>query len=286
MHIKHRMLFILLGIIMLISGCQQKKARKPVPEDSITLGYGNWASSVAQTHVIKHSLEQKGFQVHMRQMEGEALWKALQEGEIDGMVSAWLPKSHEQYYQEVKNDIIDLGPNFEGAKMGLVVPKYVKIADIEELRLYRKKFHEKIYGVYKDSGIMKHTERVNKEYKLDYEIIEETEEELTKRLKEAIDKEEWIVITGWVPHWMFQIYDLRFLEDTQKIYGGSQAIHTLVKKDLESEKPKAYEVLDNFYLTHSDMTELLFVTEGKTGKEYDKKVEEWVKLHEDQVEGW
>jgi len=49
------------------------------------------------------------------------------------MVAAWLPGTHAEYYNTYKNDLIDLGPNLEGTKSGLVVPEYVDIDSIEDL---------------------------------------------------------------------------------------------------------------------------------------------------------
>ena len=58
----------------------------------------------------------------------------LASGEADAMVAAWLPATHAAYYEKYKDDFDDLGPNLEGAKIGLVVPSYVTIDSIEEIR--------------------------------------------------------------------------------------------------------------------------------------------------------
>ena len=38
-----------------------------------------------------------------------------------------------EYYNTYKNDLVDLGPNLQGTKNGLVVPEYVDIDSIEDL---------------------------------------------------------------------------------------------------------------------------------------------------------
>ncbi|WP_319830099.1 glycine betaine ABC transporter substrate-binding protein [Bacillus solitudinis] len=50
------------------------------------------------------------------------------------MVAAWLPGTHDAYYQDFKDDLVDLGPNLEGAKIGLVVPSYMDIDSVEDLK--------------------------------------------------------------------------------------------------------------------------------------------------------
>ena len=48
--------------------------------------------------------------------------------------AAWLPGTHVEYYNTYKNDFVDLGPNLQGTKNGLVVPEYVDIDSIEDLK--------------------------------------------------------------------------------------------------------------------------------------------------------
>jgi len=57
----------------------------------------------------------------------------LANGEIDGMLSAWLPVGAVSYAEAYQDEIVDLSPNLEGARKGFVVPEYINIDSIEEL---------------------------------------------------------------------------------------------------------------------------------------------------------
>lgn len=50
-------------------------------------------------------------------------------------VGAWLPRTHAEYYETYKNDLVDLGPNLQGTKSRLVVLAYVDIDSIEDLKV-------------------------------------------------------------------------------------------------------------------------------------------------------
>jgi glycine betaine/proline transport system substrate-binding protein len=105
-----------------------------VSGDKITLGYVAWDSEIASTNVVGKVLEGLGYKVTLRQVEAGPMWTGVADGSLDGIVAAWLPSTHEDYYKKYKGKFEDLGPNLEGTKLGLVVPAYMDIDSIEDLK--------------------------------------------------------------------------------------------------------------------------------------------------------
>ena len=101
---------------------------------TIRLAYVSWASSIASDNVIKQVLESKGYTVKLQQLQAGGMWTAVAKGDDDAMLSAWLPTTHKAYYAKNKDQVTDLATNLKGTKLGLVVPKYVKIDSIEDLK--------------------------------------------------------------------------------------------------------------------------------------------------------
>ncbi|KGX92609.1 glycine/betaine ABC transporter [Pontibacillus halophilus JSM 076056 = DSM 19796] len=101
---------------------------------SIELVYVNWDSEIASTNVIKEVLTQQGFEVEITALDNAGQWEAVSSGQADAMVGAWLPGTHGDLYEEHKESLADLGANLEGAKIGLVVPSYMDISSIEDLK--------------------------------------------------------------------------------------------------------------------------------------------------------
>lgn len=102
--------------------------------ESVSLAYVSWDSEIASTNVVKTVLESIGYDVEISSMESAFMWTAIANGEQDAMVAGWLPATHAEYYDDYKDEIVDLGVNFEGAKIGLVVPEYMDITSIEDLK--------------------------------------------------------------------------------------------------------------------------------------------------------
>ena len=107
------------------------------------------------------------------------------------------------------------------------------------------------------ASMMQTTEKVIDEYGLDFQLINGSDATMSAELSKAIQKKEWIVVTGWQPHWKFADFDLKFLEDPKKMFGGEEAIHTIVRKGLKEDKPEVYRILDRFHWTKEDMEEVM-----------------------------
>jgi glycine betaine/proline transport system substrate-binding protein len=273
-------------------------------KDTVKLAYVEWSSEIASTNVVKAVLQEKmGYHCEITAMKADEMWKAVSEGEVDAMVAAWLPLTHKHYYEQYEGQFKDLGPNLEGAKIGLVVPNvtlgrqtaatglrnkpYIKAESIPDLKDYASKFHRMIVGIDPESGVMKKTEEAMRVYGLDnYTLIKGSEKSMTKALGEAISKQQWIVVTGWVPHWKFARWELKFLEDPENVYGEQEHINTVVRQGLQEDMPEVFEFLDNFSWSPEAMGQLMIWIHDDDGMFPYEKALRYLRTHEDQVDSW
>lgn len=105
-----------------------------VDGDELKLLYVAWDDVIASTNVIGHVLTTLGYDVEFVQVDAGPMWSGVASGSGDAIVGAWLPTTHADYYAEYEGDFEDLGSNLHGTKLGLVVPSYMDIDSIEDLK--------------------------------------------------------------------------------------------------------------------------------------------------------
>ena len=148
-------------------------------------------------------------------------------------------------------------------------------------------FGGRIIGIDPEAGIMRDTRRAIEIYGLDgFRLIEGSERAMTQALGEAIQRQEWIVVTGWTPHWMFGRWSLRFLDDPKGVYGGEGRIDTLVRRGLEQDMPTVYRFLDRFHWSPDDMEQLLVWMEQTSGLDPYSQALRWLHSRPDAVKNW
>lgn len=143
----------------------------------------------------------------------------------------------------------------------------------------------KIVGIEPGAGVMEQMTGVMEAYDLDeWTLAASSDAGMTAALKKAYDKEEPIIITGWIPHWKFSEFDLKFLEDPKNASGGEEEIRTIGRLGLKEDLPEAYEVLSNFQWDADDMGEVMIaIQKGESGEEAARK---WVDANQDKVGEW
>lgn len=93
-----------------------------------------WDSERASANVVAEVLRQKGFKVTITPVQVAVVFESVASGDADATLAAWLPKTHKSFYKKFKDEIVDMDANLEGAKIGLVVPEYMDIDSIEDLK--------------------------------------------------------------------------------------------------------------------------------------------------------
>jgi len=264
-------------------GALAQAADKPL----LKIGYINsWDDSVAVSFVAAEILREKlGYQVELKPVEPAIMWQGVARGDLDISLSAWMPVTHGEYSAKLGDKVDILTANYKDAKIGLVIPDYVQnVNSIEDLNAHAKDFNNTITGIDAGAGIMRRTEDAIREYGLTLKLMPSSGSGMATALDRAIRAKKPVVVTGWIPHWMFARWQLRFLDDPKGVYGQAEHIDTFVNPSLKDKAPDAYAFLKNLSWGAGDVgAVMLAITEGAKPEQAAK---DWVKNHPEQVNQW
>lgn len=273
-----------LGVAALALGMSGAMA---ADKPTLKIGYVNgWDDSVAATHVAGEILKTNlGYPVELKPVEPAIMWQGVARGDLDATLSAWLPATHGEYYAKLKDKVVVLGANYEGAKIGLIVPDYVEAKSIQDLEKYAKDFDGKITGIDAGAGVMRRTEEAIEKYGLNsIKLMPSSGPAMATALTRAEKAQKPIVVTGWIPHWMFAKWKLRFLEDPQKVYGDDEHVDTVVNPGLEAKAADATEFLRNFSWSGEEVGTVMLAI--RDGAKPEQAAKDWIAANPERVAGW
>lgn len=281
-------MIIVLGLVLTFGSSDAYKsnlfnALTGESKGNITLSYVTWDTEIASTNVMAEVLRQAGYTVEITPLDNAIMWSSVATGEADAMVGAWLPNTHAPQFEQYGDQMEDLGPNLEGAQLALTVPAYMDVDSIEDLS---DEANQTITGIEPGAGVVASAEEAVETYDnlSDWTVQTSSSGAMTTELGTSIANEDEIVITGWTPHWMYQSYDLKNLEDPEGVMGEAETINTMVRTGLQEEMPEAYQILDNFYWEMDDMEGVMM--QINEGEDPQQAAQAWVEENQDTVDQW
>ncbi|HBX56892.1 glycine betaine ABC transporter substrate-binding protein [Pseudomonas sp. UBA2684] len=273
-----------LGVAALALGMSTAMA---ADKPSLKIGYVNgWDDSVAVTHVAGEILKSNlGYSVTLQPVEPAIMWQGVARGDLDATLSAWLPATHGEYFEKLKDKVVVLGTNYQGAKIGLIVPDYVAAKTIEDLNTYSKEFDGKITGIDAGAGVMRRAEEAIKEYNLsEIKLMPSSGPAMATALTRAEKDQKAIVVTGWIPHWMFAKWKLRFLEDPKKVFGDDERVDTVANPGLATKAPDAAAFLKKISWSGEEVGSVMLAI--REGAKPEDAAKDWVAKNPERVASW
>ena len=257
----------------------------PTFANVVKITYPDWPEGVILTHLAAAVLEEHmEHTVELTLAQPSAIYESVAAGEQDVYLDAWLPFTHASYWEKHSFSLERLGTVIERTRIGLAVPTYVEVDNINQLNDHQDIFDGTIIGIELDAGITKMTNKAIEEYDLNFTQINSSTDAMTTALDEAITAQKPIIITGWTPHWMFARHDLKMLVETRGVY-QPDGIRKFARPGVAKDRPDANRFLKRFALTEDQLNILLLEVHDskKTPKEIARK---WMREHPEIIEAW
>lgn len=285
----NQILVICVVFLLLVSSCQSgQKTDSSTSKgtDTIRIATVNWSDNIIMSRLMKHIIEEKF--THPVSLDKYTLSRAytnVSQGNADLFLSSWQPTTHRDYIDTYGDNLKQLGINYNGAHIGLVVPSYMDVTTIPELQEINEKVKGRIIGIENEAGIVQVTEETIDAYGLDYRVVGTSEAAMISTLKATMKDKEPIIITGWKPHWLFSRFDLKFLDDPKEIYGNEEKIISLGRIGFQERYPQITKLLSTFTFTESQMLSLMDKIE-KSDKNPEQVINQWMTDNQEIIEDW
>lgn len=251
----------------------------------ITIGYMAWDEAVAASHLWKDILEEKGYQVQLKNLEAGLVYGGLANGDIDLFLDGWLPQTHASYMEKYGDKLEKLGVWYDDASLSIAVPKYVEGVDsLEDLAGKADMFGGEMVGIEPGAGLTKATqEKVIPGYGLDGSMKLKTSSTpaMLAALNSAIGAKKPIVVTLWHPHWAYAKYELKDLTDPKGTLGQAEQINTLARKGFGKDFPDVAAMLKQFKMDGQQLASLEDLMFNTYKGNEAKAVDEWLKANPD-----
>jgi glycine betaine/proline transport system substrate-binding protein len=220
---------------------------------SLVIGTNNWAENIAVANMWKIILEQEhDYDIELSDIGKSVLYSGLANEDVDISMEIWLPTTDASFLAPYEDEIDVHDVWYEGTGLGLVVPSYAEIDTIPQLgenaEAYEYQGRSAILGIDSGSAIASLTDDAIDAYELPFNQVNSSGPAMMAALDDAYEREEPIVVTLWSPHWAFAEYDLKYLEDPEGVYGESDDIHWMSRKDFADVDPWLTAVLNDWYM--------------------------------------
>ncbi|MGF1427000.1 glycine betaine ABC transporter substrate-binding protein [Kitasatospora sp. LaBMicrA B282] len=236
----------------------------PTAGPTITVGTIALSFHRATAAVIRRVLEAHGHRVESVEAPHEQLFRLQAEGEVDVLVSAWLPSSHGGYLSAYRDRAHLLAPHYHPYCVW-AVPPYVPVDAVREVADLARpevaaRMTRTIDGINPGAGISRFSARMVTAYGLDragYSFTPGTEAGFIARVERGIAEREWFVIPLWRPQYLNRRHDLRALTEPEGLLGTVDAAAPVIHRpSLARIHPQALARLDALRLGNDGVEEL------------------------------
>lgn len=254
----------------------------------VTIGMFNWDEAIAVSHLWKNVLENEGYEVDIKSADPGPVFQGLADGDYDVVFDVWLPLTHASYIERYGDDIVEMGAWNDEAKLTIATNADAPVDSLADLADNADVYKNKLVGIEAGAGLTMTTEdAVIPTYGLDgmEYIISSTPAMLTE-LDTAMNKGEDVLVTLWKPHWAYDAYDLKDLEDPEMTLGEAESIYTYSSKMFPEEHPEVTKWLQGFKMDTSLLASLEneMFNVNTDSERYDEVVANWMTDNQEYVD--
>lgn len=289
---KYRWLSVLLSLIFALGTASSAVA---ADNDSVSFGVPPWPGERVKAEVATRILEAIGYETKKFQGADIFILNSVAHGEPDIYLAVWRPINDATVEPLLESgEIVLLNTNIGDAKYNLAVPQYVwdaGVHSISDLQDYADRFGHKIYGI--EIGATGNTLMIHAieddTYNLgEWRLVSSSTAGMLAQVTKAVSEHDWIVFTGWRPHWMNIEFDLQYLQDPLNLWGpngGQSQVQTIAGPTFVESHPNVTRFLKQMDVGSKVQSTWIYNSAYKNNPA-EQVAAKWIKSHPDVVGQW
>lgn len=259
-------------------------------QEPIKIGWTAWSDAEFVTKLASRIIEDRfGREVELMQTDIAPQYQGLSTGSIDVMLMSWQPDTHADYIERVGAKTVNLGLLYTHARLGWAVPNYIPESEVKTIAdlakpAVRERLDGTITGIDPGAGLTRLSKQAIEEYDLDgYELQVSSGAGMTAALQRAVRRDDWIVVTGWSPHWKFGAYDLRYLEDPKGVLGSYERVHAVARMGFYQDDVEVASFLSRMQIPIADLQAAMYEAQETS---YEAAVTNYIAANGARVDYW
>lgn len=241
--------------------------------------HSGWDEGIAVSELFRVMLEEEGYTVKSDEADAGLVYASLASGDFDVNFDMWLPVTHGDFLAQYGDDLEQLGAWYDNAQLTIAVNEDAPITSLDELAANADLFGNRLVGIEAGGGLVRITkDEAIPAYGLEgMDFITSSTPAMLAELRGATEAGENIAVTLWRPHWAYDAFPVRDLEDPQGAMGTTEEITTIARSGFSEDYPALTQLIQAFTLTDNQLFSLenLMFNKGK-GEDPTGAAREWL----------
>ncbi len=263
-----------------------------VNAQEVRFGYVEWPEAVMKTQVVSDVLGAMGYETTSQSLSVPLVLKGVSTGDLDVFLETWLPSMESMVTPYLDDGSVTMSAhNLDGTLYTAAVPTYVYeagVTSIADLAPNAEAFGGDYFGIEPGNDgneIMRKAIEADTYGLSDWTLVESSEQGMLQMVERATRRGDWIVFSGWRPHWMNAAFDISYLDDPENIWGGEGYVATVANTRYLEENPNLARFFGQFKVsleTQGDWIDQY----GRQGRDPEEVAQEWIRANLEAVKGW
>lgn len=205
--------------------------------EKIRLGQIDLSFHKVAAGVFYRLLDYWGYEVEIVTAPHQEMFAMQKRGDIDLLISAWLPGSHGAYLAPYEQEVFKFSKIYEPYCIW-GVPSYISpsiLSEVQDLNteIILNNMDKDINGIGMGAGISRFSVEMISEYDLSgngYHFVSNDFSTFTEIVEEKMKAEKWFVIPMWHPQYLLKMFNLRALIEPKGLLRGEDAATPILLK--------------------------------------------------------